>query len=175
MINISKILVCYFTLFKILQANELMECITQRQSGFHFLGKDYYEIIKYLGLDRFTISISRNRNDIIDNQNQANLSTSNKNLANIKNVHFLELIVTNSKNHPNVFHCSWRHKTNIDKISDNNYECIEQKDKKDLFSLDFFGNFSLSSRFDALNMKEKYKKNSTLHSIFGKCEIKKEE
>ena len=33
-----------------------MECITQRQSGFHFLGKDYYEIIKYLGLERFTIS-----------------------------------------------------------------------------------------------------------------------
>ena len=39
----------------------------------------------------------------------------------------------------------------------------------------FFGNFSLSSIFDALNMKEKYKKNITLHSIFGKCEIKKEE
>ena len=45
MFNISKIIVCYFTLFKILQANELMECKTQRQSGFHFLGKDYYEII----------------------------------------------------------------------------------------------------------------------------------
>jgi len=66
--NTSKILICYFTLFKILQANELMECITQRQSGFHFLGKDYYEIIKYLGLERFTISISRNRKDIIENQ-----------------------------------------------------------------------------------------------------------
>ena len=83
MINISKILDFYFTLFKILQANELMECITQRQSGFHFLGKDYYEIIKYLGLDRFTISISRNRKDIIDSQKQANLTTSNKNLLNI--------------------------------------------------------------------------------------------
>ena len=63
----------------------------------------------------------------------------------------------------------------LNKINENPFECIEQKNKKDLFSLDFFGNFSLSSRFDALNMKEKYKKNSTLHSIFGKCEIKKEE
>ena len=66
MFNTSKILICYFTLFKILQANELMECITHRQSGFHFLGKDDYEIIKSLGLERFTISISRNRKDIIE-------------------------------------------------------------------------------------------------------------
>ena len=165
MINISKILICYFTLFKILQANELMECVTQKQSGFHFLGKDYYEIIKYLGLDRFTISISRNRKDIIENQKQSSYSTLNKNLPNIKNVHFLELIVTNSKNHLNVFHCSWRYRENLDKISDNNFECIEQKDKKDLFSLDFEGNFSYSSAFKML------KKNSrnTLHSIFGEC------
>ncbi len=165
MINISKILVCYFTLFKILQANELMECITQRQSGFHFLGKDYYEIIKYLGLERFTISVSRNRKDIIENEKEASKSKTKKSLANIKNVHFLELIVTNSKNHPIVFHCSWRYKANVDKISDNNYECIEQKDKKDLFSLDYKGNFSYSSTFKVL------KKNSrnTLHSIFGEC------
>ena len=165
MINISKILICYFTFFKILQANEIMECVTQRQSGFHFLGKDYYEIIKYLGLDRFTISISRNRKDIIENQEEANHSISNKNLPNIKNVHFLELIVTNSKNHPNVFHCSWRYRENLNRISDNNFECIEQKDKKDLFSLDYEGNFSYSSAFKML------KKNSrnTLHSIFGEC------
>ena len=165
MINISKILICYFTLFKILQANELMECVTQKQSGFHFLGKDYYEIIKYLGLDRFTISISRNRKDIIENQEEANHSIPNKNLPNIKNVHFLELIVTNSKNHPNVFHCSWRYRENLNRISDNNFECIEQKDKKDLFSLDYEGNFSYSSAFKML------KKNSrnTLHSIFGEC------
>ena len=165
MINISKILVCYFILSKFLQANEVMECVTQRQSGFHFLGKDYYEIIKYLGLDRFTISISRNRKDIIHNQKQVDLSTPNKNLANTKNVHFLELVITNSKNYPNVFHCSWRHRVNVDKVSDNNYECIEQKDKKDLFSLDYKGNFSYSSTFKVL------KKNSrnTLHSIFGEC------
>ena len=63
------------------------------------------------------------------------------------------------------FHCSWRHRANIDKISDNNYECIEQKDKKDLFSLDYNGNFSYSSTFKMV------KKNSrnTLHSIFGEC------
>jgi len=165
MINISKILICYFTIFKILQANELMECITQRQSGFHFLGKDYYEIIKYLGLERFTILISRNRKEIIENQKDVRQSTTNKNLANIKNVHFLELIVTNSKNHPNVFHCSWRYKANEDKISDNNYECIEQKDKIDLFSLDYNGNFSYSSSFKMLKKKNR----NTLHSIFGEC------
>ena len=165
MINISKILVCYFTLFKFLQANEIMECITQRQSGFHFLGKDYYEIIKYLGLEKFTISISRNRKDIIENQKETNQSTPNKSIANIKDVHFFELIVNNSKNHPNVFHCSWRHRANINKISDNNYECIEQKDKKDLFSLDYKGNFSYSSTFKVL----KKDSGSTLHSIFGEC------
>ena len=165
MFNTSKILICYLTLFKILQANELMECITQRQSGFHFLGKDYNEIIKYLGLERFTISISRKRKAIVKKQREASQSTSNKNFANIKNVHFLELIVTNSKNHPNVFHCSWRHKTNIDKISDNNYECIEQKDKKDLFSLDYNGNFSYSSTFKMVKKNSR----STLHSIFGEC------
>ena len=165
MFNTSKILICYFTLFKILQANELMECITKRQSGFHFLGKDYYEIIKYLGLERFTISISRNRKDIIENQKKTSQSTSNKNLANIKNVHFLELIITNSKNYPNVFHCSWRYRANVDKISDNNYECIEQKEKKDLFSLDYTGNFSYSSTFELLNKNSR----NTLHSIFGEC------
>ena len=165
MINISKILVCYFIFFKILQANELMECITQRQSGFHFLGKDYYEIIKYLGLERFTISISRKRKDIVKKQREASQSKSNKNFANIKNVHFLELIVTNSKNHPNVFHCSWRYRVNVDKISDNNYECIEQKQKKDLFSLDYMGNFSYSSTFELLNKNSR----NTLHSIFGEC------
>jgi len=165
MINISKIIVCYFIVFKILQANEIMECKTQRQSGFHFLGKDYYEIIKFLGFRKFTISISRSRKDIIESQKEASRSSDNKKLANIKNVHFLELIVTNSKNYPNVFHCSWRHRANVDKISDNNYECIEQKDKKDLFSIAYNGKFSYSSTFKIL------KKNSgnTLHSIFGEC------
>ena len=39
---------------------------TLRLSGFHFLCKDYYLLIQYLGLERFTISISRFRNDIIE-------------------------------------------------------------------------------------------------------------
>ena len=51
---------------------------------------------------------------------------------------------------------------------------LNKKNKKDLFSLDFFGNFSLSSTFDVLYIEKKNKKkNNTLHSIFGKCEIKK--
>jgi len=73
--------------------------------------------------------------------------------------------MTNSKNYPNVFHCSWRYKANVDKISDNNYECIEQKEKKDLFSLDYTGNFSYSSTFELLNKNSR----NTLHSIFGEC------
>ena len=63
----------------------------------------------------------------------------------------------------------------LNKINDNPFECIEQKNKKDLFSLDFLGNFSLSSTFDAVYAENKKKNNNTLHSIFGKCEIEKEE
>ena len=89
---------------------------------------------------------------------------------------FLEILILKSNGYPQVFHCSWRFNLKLNKINDNPFECIEQKNKKDLFSLDFFGNFSLSSTFDVLYIEKKNKKkNNTLHSIFGKCEIKKEE
>ena len=126
-----------------------------------------------MGLDNFSIKLSRTRDKII--QNQTYLDNLNTSPSKLKNVHFLEILILKSNGYPQVFHCSWRFNLKLNKINENPFECIEQKNKKDLFSLDFFGNFSLSSRFDALNMKEKYKKNSTLHSIFGKCEIKKEE
>ena len=50
---------------------------------------------------------------------------------------------------------------------------VLNKKIKDIFSLDYLGNFSLSSTFE-FNFSEKknQKKRETLHSIFGKCEIK---
>jgi len=44
-----------------------------------------------------------------------------------------------------------------------------------LFSLDYLGNFSLSSSFEESILKTNKKKTGTLHSIFGKCEKKKTE
>ena len=154
-------------------ASQLMQCKTEKQSGLNFIGKDHKQILSFLGLDNFSIKLSRTRDKII--QNQTYLDNLNTSQSKLKNVHFLEILILKSNGYPQVFHCSWRFNLKLNKINENPFECIEQKDKKDLFSLDFFGNFSLSSRFDALNMKEKFKKNSTLHSIFGKCEIKKEE
>ena len=49
---------------------------------------------------------------------------------------------------------------------------LNKKIKKDLFSLDYLGNFSLSSTFEFNVSEKKIKKRETLHSIFGKCEIK---
>ncbi len=54
-----------------------------------------------------------------------------------------------------------------DEISKNNFECIEQKKKRDLFSLSYSGEFSYSSNFE---LSEKKNKSRTLHSIFGKCD-----
>ena len=49
-----------------------------------------------------------------------------------------------------------------------------QENKKDLFSLDYFGNFSLSSSFNLFTQgKQNKKQRNTLHSIFGICQIKK--
>jgi hypothetical protein len=52
------------------------------------------------------------------------------------------------------------------KIEENNFECIEQTKKRDLFSIDYLGNFSYSSTFEFFEQK---KKSKTLHSLFGKC------
>ena len=76
-----------------------------------------------------------------------------------------------SSGYPIVFHCSWRFKIDTNDLKENNFECIEQKLKKDLFSLDYEGNFSFSSSFE---FSENYKNNQalnkkTLHSLFGKC------
>ena len=45
-----------------------MQCKTKNQSGLDFIGKDHKEIIKFLGLENFTIKLSRSREEIIKNQ-----------------------------------------------------------------------------------------------------------
>ena len=150
-------------------AEELKNCITYKQSGFEFIGKDYEEIIKFLGFDEFKIKMSRKRSDIVNEQIFEKKKKTN--LSNIKNVHFLELVLLKSSGYPIVFHCSWRFKIDTNRLDENNFECIEQKKKKDLFSLDYEGNFSFSSSFEFSESDENYKalKKKTLHSLFGKC------
>ena len=65
-----KILIYLFIAFnyKILNASVEMNCVTTKQSGLHFIGKDYLEILKYLELDKFLINISRDRDKIISDQ-----------------------------------------------------------------------------------------------------------
>ena len=64
-----------------------------------------------------------------------------------------------SNGYPMVFHCSWRFNLKLNKINQNSYECVEQKNNKDLFSLDYFGNFSLSSSFEESILGKTKKKN----------------
>tara|TARA_X000000368_G_C22994384_1_gene695887 strand:- start:583 stop:1092 length:510 start_codon:yes stop_codon:yes gene_type:complete len=148
-------------------SDEKMNCKTVRQSGLSFIGKDYLRIIEYFGLDDFSIILSRNRDDIVKNQLDQNKEKGK--IKRIKNVHFIELILVKSNGYPLVFYCSWRHKIGSDRIIDNNFECIEQKEKKDLFSLDYNSQFSYSSAF-----KISKNKTNTLHSLFGKCKVSKD-
>ena len=163
--KISKILLFYFFIYNSSYSEELMSCVTKKQSGLHFLGNDHVQILDYLGLNKFSIKLSRSRKEIVDNQNEIFLQT--EDIKRIKNVHFLELVLLKSNEYLEVFHCSWRYKIGKDKISKNNFECIEQKKKRDLFSLSYSGEFSYSSNFE---LSEKKNKSRTLHSIFGKCD-----
>ena len=150
-------------------SENLKECKTLKQSGLDFVGKDHQEIIEYFGLKNFKIKISRTRNKIfIEQLNEKNKKT---NLKNLKNVHFLELVLLKSTGYPIVFQCSWRFNINLDQIEDNNFDCVEIINKKDLFSLDYDGNFDFSSNFQFFNTKQKIERGikKTLHSLFGRC------
>ena len=52
------------------------------------------------------------------------------------------------------------------KIEENNFECIEQTKKRDLFSIDYLGNFSYSSTFEFFEQKKKKKKNLKLFILY---------
>ena len=146
-----------------------MNCKTLEHSGLDFIGKDFKKILAYYGLDKFSIRISRSRKSILENQM---LYGDEKNKpSQLKNVHFSEIVLNKSDNYPLVFHCSWRFNLKKNKITDNPFECIEQKNKKDLFSLDSKGNFSFSSSFNFKNSNNIKRK--TLHSLFGVCVQKK--
>ena len=166
MIKTSKIILIYLITFNLCFAEELLSCTTKKHSGLFFLGGDYVKILEYLGLEKFSIKLSRNRADIIENEKKN--QTRNTNIRSTKNVHFLELILIKPNDYPIVFHCFWRHRTGIDKIANDNFECVEQKNKKDLFSLSYNGDFSYSSDFQLYKKKESL---GTLHSIFGKCNV----
>ena len=151
--------------------SQLMQCKTEKQSGLDFIGKDHQQIITFLGLKNFSIKLSRSREEII--KNQISLDKLESSHLKLKNVHFSEIVILKSNGYPLVFHCSWRFNLKLNKINENPFECVEQKSKRDLFSLEYSGNFSLSSSFDFSNLGKKNKKKSdTLHSIFGKCKIK---
>ena len=49
-------------------ASQLMQCKTEKQSGLNFIGKDHKQILGFLGLDNFSIKLSRTRDKIIQNQ-----------------------------------------------------------------------------------------------------------
>ena len=166
------VIVLYQAFASNLFGSQLMQCKTEKQSGLDFVGKDHKQIINYLGLKDFKIKISRSREEII--QNQINLDKLDTKSSQLKNVHFSEILILKSSGYPQVFHCSWRFNLKLNKIDENPYECIEQENKKDLFSLDYFGNFSLSSSFNLFTQgKQNKKQRNTLHSIFGICQIKK--
>ena len=59
-------------------ASQLMQCKTEKQSGLNFIGKDHKQILSFLGLDNFSIKLSRTRDKII--QNQYNLAEGLKKL-----------------------------------------------------------------------------------------------
>mgnify|MGYP001407393257 CR=1 FL=1 len=169
MLKIIILIFLNFSVSNLVFSEELKDCTTFKQSGFEFIGKDYEEIIKFLGFDQFKIKLSRKRSEIFNEQMQEKKKKTN--FSNIKNVHFLELILMKSSGYPIVFHCSWRFKIDTNRLDENNFECIEQKKKKDLFSLDYEGNFSFSSSFEFSESDKNYKafKKKTLHSLFGKC------
>ena len=66
--------------------------------------------------------------------------------------------------------CSWRYDIRVDEIQDRLFNCVDRKSSKNVFNLDFDGNFIYSSTFsDFYYYDDKQKNQETLHSVFGKC------
>ena len=57
MIKTSKIILIYLITFNLCFAEELLPCTTKKHSGLFFLGGDYVKILKYLGLEKFSIKL----------------------------------------------------------------------------------------------------------------------
>ncbi len=146
-------------------SEDIMQCITKKHIGLNFLGNDSEKILDYLELKNFKIKLSRNRNDIKE-QEEKKIEKKNKNNS-PKTSHFFEIILIKSSGYPIPLHCSWVYDIRYNKIQEKDFSCIGYPDNDRVFSLDFYGNFMYSSRFDEF-FKNK-KNNKTLHSLIGIC------
>ena len=60
-----KFLIPFILLSSLAFSEEILDCNTTSHIGLNFLGKDYEKILGYLHLKEFKIKLSRNRSDII--------------------------------------------------------------------------------------------------------------
>ena len=162
MIRFVKFFVPIFFLSTLVFSEEILNCNTNSNIGLSFFGEDYDKILDYLQLKKFKIKLSRNRSDII-------LQEENKLQKNHfpKTSHFFEIVVIKSSGYPIPMHCSWVYDLRVSKIEDNDFNCIGVPENDKMFSLDFNGNFMYSSKFEELTKNGR--NNKTLHSLIGKC------
>lgn len=144
-------------------SEEILQCTTNKHIGLNFLGNDYEKILNFLELKNFKIKLTRNRKDIKQREED---KIRNKNNS-PKTSHFFEIILIKSSGYPIPLHCSWVYDIRYNKIQEKDFSCIGYPDNDRVFSLDFYGNFMYSSRFDEF-FKNK-KNNKTLHSLIGIC------
>jgi hypothetical protein len=159
----------FFLSFSI-QAEEILECSTNKHIGLNFLGNDYDRILDHLNLKNFEIKLSRSRDDIYKNE----IKKKDANEAYLpKTSHFIEIVLIKSSGYPIPMHCSWLFDIRYNKKDEKNFNCMGVPENDRVFSLDFNGNFMYSSSFN-----EFFENNSvnnerkTLHSLIGNCKRK---
>ena len=152
------VIFCFFS-FSIF-SEEIFNCSTEKHIGLNFIGRDYNEILSYLGLKDFEIKLSRKRQDIFI-QEKKNLEL--KVLT--KTSHFIEIVILKSSGHAIPLHCSWFFDIRKDNLKEKDFNCVGYPENNRIFSLDFHGNFMYSSKFESIIKKD----NKTLHSLIGKC------
>tara|TARA_B100000900_G_scaffold407340_1_gene419888 strand:- start:296 stop:781 length:486 start_codon:yes stop_codon:yes gene_type:complete len=145
-------------------SEEVLECKTQKHIGLNFLGKDYEKILNYLQLKNFKIKLTRTRKEISSQEKKKFSEMKN---YSPKTSHFFELVLMRSSGYPIPMHCSWVYDIRYNKLNEKDFNCIGFPKNDRVFSLDFYGNFMYSSRFDDF-FKNK-KKSKTLHSLIGLC------
>ena len=162
MILFAKALTIFIFFSTLVSSEEILNCKTDSHIGLNFLGKDYDKILDYLHLKKFKIKLSRNRNDIIL-QEENNLKKNHS----PKTSHFFEIILIKSSGYPIPLHCSWIYDVKQSKIEDHDFNCIGVPQSNKVFSLDFYGNFMYSSKFEEFTKNKR--NNKTLHSLIGTC------
>ena len=114
----KKIFFLFFFFSHPLFSEDYYHCKTTAHNGLEFLGKDYGEIINYLGLGDFKIKLSRSREDIIREQNEERKNKKKQFFP--KYSHFFELIIIKASGYPDVMHCSWMYDVRFDKKENRN-------------------------------------------------------